>query len=39
MRYEIIGKNGYVPTEAVENYLKKRLKKSTEMKYSKITVK
>ncbi|MFA5719578.1 MAG: ribosome-associated translation inhibitor RaiA [Acholeplasmataceae bacterium] len=27
MRYEIIGKNGYNPTEAVENYVKKRLKK------------
>lgn len=27
MRYDIIGKNGFVPTEAVENYVKRRLQK------------
>ena len=27
MRYEIIGKNGYVPTKQVETYVKKRLEK------------
>lgn len=29
MRYEIIGKNGFTPTEAMETYIKKRLKKVT----------
>lgn len=28
MRYEILGKNGYVPTRQVETYVKKRLEKA-----------